>query len=145
MGENEISKPSVVLSLLMALVVYSLTGIFMALIVTNVFGEAEFVEKVVYCPETKEAVYEYKGPRIRQDTIVKAEYFRPLKEGVKQPTERDAMVCPGMNAPLNGFEWWFWARGRHLPRLTFPGAVTLLTKNDQGDLEWWPWELSIED
>jgi hypothetical protein len=101
--------------------------------------------RLIYCPEGKTAVYLYTGPVIEASTEVKAEYFRPVDENVENPKETDPMNCPGTDVPLNGYEWWFWKRGRPLPKLTFPGAVTLLTKDEQGNFLWWPWELDIED
>lgn len=101
--------------------------------------------RLIYCPEGETAVYLYTGPVIEPSTHVKAEYFTPVERNVPQPTEKDEMVCPGTDVPLNGYEWWFWKRGQPLPRLTFPGAVTLLTKDEQGNFVWWPWELNIEE
>lgn len=55
----------------------------------------------------------------------------------------DIEICSKDNAPLNGYQYWFWSRGRNLPKMNYP-AETYLIKMD-GKFVWHPYGLDLSD
>ena len=81
----------------------------------------------IYCPDTKEVVYIYKGD------------FKDFNysDFIPNPEDGSRMVCPGTQIPLNGFEYFFWKKGYTLPKMAY-NAVSLLTK-ENGEFVWKPY------
>lgn len=52
-------------------------------------------------------------------------------------------VCPRDNAPLNGYKYWFWSRGRSLPKMAYQAETYLIKKN--GVYVWYPYEVDLID
>lgn len=52
-------------------------------------------------------------------------------------------VCPKDQAPLNGYKYWFWVRGRKEPKMAYR-AETYLIKKD-GVYVWHPYEVDLVD
>ena len=96
----------------------------------------------VYCPKCKRHLYDFKGEVVIGQTI-KASDFVSV-EGVEQPVSGSRMVCPFDSAPLNGWEYWFYEKGREEPRFAF-NAVTLLTKDENGEFRWFPDDVVMDE
>jgi hypothetical protein len=100
----------------------------LTVIFTLVLAITVFADIPIYCPKEKIHLYDYLKDEIPKGELLKAWDFKPVNENIPQPKESDPMVCPLCGAPLNGYEYWFWSRGRSLPRLIYP-AFTFMTKN----------------
>lgn len=96
----------------------------------------------IYCPLEKRLLYIYQYPFSIYSKIT-AEDFVAV-EGVPQPIDGDRLVCPFDGVPLNGYEYWFYSRGRSLPKMVYAG-VTLLSKDKNGNFVWVPYELDLEE
>lgn len=59
-----------------------------------------------------------------------------------RPIYGDALVCPKDNAPINGYKYWFWVRGRPEPRMAYP-AETYLIKTGDDKFVWSPYEVDL--
>ena len=57
---------------------------------------------------------------------------------------KENVFCPKENAPLNGYKYWFWSRGRNLPVMAY-NAETYLLKDKNGKFYWYPEEVDLHD
>lgn len=113
-------------------------GIFLLIFLTTFIGRSG---SPILCPDTGKIVYYYQGNLNEASTPgvqVKGEDFKPVF-GVKQP-KQVPLVCPGTETPLNGFEYWFWARGYEKPKMVYPGYTFLTKENDKS--VWKPVDIS---
>lgn len=118
---------------------FVLTGLF---ITTICYADIQ-----IYCPKCHKHLYDYKGEEIPRPVDNRSglniKDVVPV-EGVPVPTEQDKFVCPYDQAPLNGWEYWFWEKGRPLPKMVYP-AISVLTKDASGEWVWVPDEVKIKD
>lgn len=98
----------------------------------------------IYCPHCKKHLYDYQKDEIIPDSQVKAEDFKPADKDILQPRESDRMVCPIDGSPLNQYEAWAWERKMSLP-LFKVWAVSLLTKDKDGNWIGVPYDIKVED
>ena len=97
----------------------------------------------IYCPHCLRHILDYKydeinpGDKITLDDLILVE-----SQVVIGPVEY--ATCPFDDAPLNGFLYWAWEKKMHEPTLNYP-AVTFLTKDNEGNLVWKPYELNLDD
>ena len=95
----------------------------------------------IYCANCKEILYKYEGT-LEHGSAILAKDFYPYGD-IPKPVPEDDMLCPKCGAPLNGYEFWFWSRGRPLPKMVY-GAITLMTKEDENFI-WKPYQVELED
>ena len=106
----------------------------------------------IYCPKCHKHLYDYKKddihlpPQGSLDNGLRAKDFVPTDISIPIPVENTRFICPFDDAPLNGWEYWFWERGRDLPKMVYP-AVTVMIKDKDGNLVWYPDDVDtlIED
>ena len=107
-----------------------------------------YADIAIYCPHCHKHLYDYKKDEIPRPIDGKVQIyaadFIPASSDIKAPTEDSEMVCPFDQAPLNGWEYWFWAKKRSLPRMSYP-AISLLTKDKDGKFIWLPDDIVIPD
>ncbi|MDI6732335.1 MAG: hypothetical protein QME16_00180 [Planctomycetota bacterium] len=103
-----------------------------------------FAEIPIYCPHCKRHLYNYQKDEIKVGDELKAEDFKPASEDVPQPKNEDAFVCPIDNCPMNQYESWAWEQKAH-PPVFHIWAVSLLTKDKEGNWLGVPYNITIED
>ncbi len=96
----------------------------------------------IYCPSTKEPIYEYKY-EITSDTEFKTVDFTPTDpNGWQINMFRPINYKNGV--PLDGYDYWFWSRGRPLPKKNFT-TYTFLIKDNNGNFVWMPYKVDLEE
>lgn len=101
-------------------------------------------ELEIFCPKCKKHLYNYRFDDIRVLDGVFAEDFIPASNDIPQPDDKDPMVCPICSAPLNGYEFWFWFRGKDIPRFAFP-AMSLYIRDKDGNFKWFPDDILMDE
>ena len=96
----------------------------------------------IFCPKCSRHLYDYHG-ELGSSPIVEASDFTAV-DASRDPIDGDRMICEFDSAPLNGYEYWFWSRGRGKPRFAY-GAVTLMTIDDNGEFVFKPYEVELTD
>jgi hypothetical protein len=96
----------------------------------------------IYCPKCKIVLYNYVGD-MKPGTTVMAKDFIPVNETIPQPRESERCICPICSANLNGWEYWAEALGRN-NHLVF-GAISFLTKDEQGNWKWIPYDIDLPE
>jgi len=117
--------------------------ILVLILISSYIGIAS-AETEIYCAYCEEHVYTYKYNVQRLKESLNPEDLEPANDFIRYLTVRDEFNCPYDEAPLNGYKYFFWKRGLHEPVMVYP-AVTVRTKNSDGDWVWSPWELDIDD
>ena len=95
---------------------------------------------------TKKHLYTYTGKLEELNKSTKEDFiFVEAKEIVSVThSGRGELICPFDKNYLNGYLYWFASRGYSLPKMVYP-AVTIMTKNENGDFIWLPYELNLVD
>jgi len=100
----------------------------------------------IYCPSTRELAYYYLG-----DLFAPVETFKDkpfLQEdflNLDGTPVHGKSVCPKTEVPINGFEWWFYKRGYNIPKIVYNSGYTFLTKDEEGNFVWKPYDLNISE
>lgn len=76
--------------------------------------------------------------------IIKEDGSLPRCPKCHKSVNMDLGICPKDNAPLNGYKYWFWSRGRPMPKMAYP-AETYLYKGKDGKFYWSPYEVDLSD
>ena len=108
------------------------------------FGGVAFADIAIYCPYCKTHLYDYQKDAIVIGSKIEAKDFKPARIDIPQPRERDPMACPIDNCPLNQYESWAWERKMEPPVFKV-WAVSLLTKDENGDWKGVPYDVKFED
>ena len=95
----------------------------------------------VYCPECHKPLYVYQGeiPKILTEGDLKN--LVPLG-GERVKSDKD-FICPKDSAPLNGWKYWFWSRGRHEPVMAYPAETFMIKKGDE--FIFYPYDMNLGD
>lgn len=109
-----------------------------------VFLGIALAEIPIYCPHCKTHLYNYQKDEIVVNSQINAEDFKPANDNIPQPKDKDKMVCPIDNCPLNQYESWAWERKMSLPVFKV-WAISLLTKDKDGNWKGVPYDIKVED
>ena len=119
-------------------------NLFIVVILILIFSVSAFADIAIYCPYCKTHLYNYQKEEIAVNSQFLAKDFKPENDSIKQPIESDYMVCPLDSCPLNQYESWAWER-KMKPPVFKVWAVSLLTKDENGNWKGVPYDVKFED
>ena len=113
-------------------------GWIIGVIVFCSYVSAAEIRTKIYCPECHRHIYTYDGeiPLNFKTTDINEKNLKGYKKG-------DKLICKFDQAPINGWEYWFWKRDRLPPKMVYP-ALAVMIKKDKSFV-FYPDEANLED
>lgn len=92
----------------------------------------------IYCPKCKKHLYNYHS-EIEQGKELSIDFIESVEAPF--PKQEEDFICPFDNAPLNGWEYWFWEKDLPEPDFVYY-AISIYTKSGD-NFFWYPEEVEM--